>query len=78
MTPEERSARAIAVRALLDDPEITDALRDIEADLVDEWKRCFDPTERENLWRAIKIMDRLKAWMTSAASHDLVALRRVK
>lgn len=78
MTPEERVARAISVRALLDDQNVKDAFAQIEADLVDEWKRCFDAAERDNLWRALNIMDRLKTWLVSAASHDIAALRRAK
>lgn len=78
MTPEQRALRAVAVRALLEDPNIKDALSAIEADLIAEWRKCFDAGERENLWRAVQIMDRLKTWMLSAASHDLTALRRTK
>jgi hypothetical protein len=78
MTPEQRRAQAVAVRALLEDPNVQDAFATIEGDLVAEWKRTFDPAERENLWRAINVIDRLKAWMTSSASHDLTALRRAK
>jgi hypothetical protein len=74
----ERAGRAIAVRALLEDPNIKDALASIEDDLVAEWRKTFDAQERDNLWRAVQIMDRLKTWMLSAASHDLTALRRTK
>ena len=78
VTPAERAGRAIAVRALLEDPNIKDALASIEDDLIDEWRKTFDAQERDNLWRAVQIMDRLKTWMLSAASHDLTALRRTK
>lgn len=76
MTPEEKQARAIAVRALFEDDTLKAALKEIEAELVAEWKRAYDTQERENLWRAMHIMDRLKAWMLSAASYDLTALKR--
>lgn len=78
MNQAERAGRAIAVRALLEDPNIKDALASIEDDLVAEWRKTFDAQERDNLWRAVQIMDRLKTWMLSAASHDLTALRRTK
>lgn len=74
----ERAGRAVAVKALLNDPNVQDAFASIEADLIGEWRRCFDSAERENLWRALSVMDRLKVWMQSAASHDLKALRKVK
>ena len=78
MIPEQRAQRAVAVKALLDDPNVRDAFAAIEADLVAEWKRCFDADERDNLWRAVNIIERLQAWLRSAASHDLTALRRQK
>lgn len=78
MTPEQRALRAVAVRALLDDQNVKDAFASIEQDLTDEWKRTFDTVERDNLWRAINVMERLKSWLTSAASHDLTALKRTK
>ena len=78
MNSEERSRRSAAVKTLLDDPNVREAFAAIEADLVGEWKRCFDAGERDNLWRAVNVMERLQAWLRSAASHDLVALRRAK
>ena len=78
MTPEQRAQRAVAVRALLDDSNVREAFAAIEADLVAEWKRTFDAHERDNLWRAVNIIERLQAWLRSAASHDLSAIRRHK
>jgi hypothetical protein len=78
MTPEQRAARAVSVRALLDDPNVKDAFASIESDIMGEWRRTFDPAERENLWRAINIMDRLQTWLLSGATSDLTALRRAK
>ena len=78
MTPEARAQRAVAVRALMDDQNIQDAFASIEADLQAEWRACRIPQERENLWHALNVMERLQAWLRSAASHDLTALRRVK
>jgi hypothetical protein len=76
VTPEERASRAIAVRALLDDRNVRDAFAAIEADLTAEWKRAQSADERENVWRAVNIIERVKTWLRSAASHDLTALRR--
>ena len=77
-SPEERARRAVAVRALLDDRNVRDAFASIEADLTAEWKRARTTEERENLWRAVDVVERLQAWMRSAASHDLTALRRAR
>ena len=78
MTPEERAARAVAIRALLDDASVKAAFAQIEADLVGEWRRCFDAAERDNLWRALQVMERLRSWLLSGAAGDMAALRRVK
>jgi hypothetical protein len=66
----------VEVRALLDNPNVREAFAAIEADLTAEWRRARAMDERENLWRAIDVMERLKTWLHSAASHDLTALRR--
>ena len=78
MSPEARARRAVAVRALLDDANVRDAFAAIEADLVAEWKAAQAPEERQNLWLAVKNVERLQTWLRSAASHDLTALRRQK
>ena len=76
--PEERARRAIAVKALLDDASIQEAFVSVEADLMDEWRRAKTPEERENIYRAVNVVERLQTWMRSAAAADLTALRRVK
>jgi hypothetical protein len=78
VTPAERAQRAVGVRALLDDQNVKDGFAAIEGELVAEWKRCHDAHERDNLWRTVQLMERLQAWLRSAASHDLTALRRQK
>ena len=77
-SPEERARRAVAIRALLDDANVKAGFAQVEADLTDEWRRCFDAQERDNLWRALNVMDRLQCWLRSGASADLTAIRRVK
>lgn len=78
MTPEELRARAIRMQAFLDDDDIKAAFAGVETELTEEWRRCFDERERDNLWRALQIIDRLKTWMRSAASYDRTQIRRVK
>jgi hypothetical protein len=62
----------------LDDPDIQDGFREIEDEIMAEWRGCFDPAERQNLWLTIRLLDKLQTWMRSAASYDLTAIRRVK
>jgi hypothetical protein len=78
VTAEELNARSIAIRSLLEDPNIQDAFAAIENDLLAEWRRAQTTEERENMWRAVNVMERLKTWLDSNASHDLTALRRAR
>ena len=78
MSVDERAARAAAIRALLDDANVKAAFAQVEADLVGEWRRCFDAAERDNLWRALQVMERLRSWLLSGATGDMAALRRAK
>ncbi len=78
MNREERAVRAARVRVLLADRDVQSAWAEIEADLTREWRSSRAVEERENIWRAINIMDRLKTYLTSYTSDDLSALRRAK
>lgn len=78
MTPDERAMRAVGVRAMLADQNVKDAFDSIDKDLKDEWAVARTPEERERLWLAVNVMERLKTWLQSAASGDLTALRRTK
>ena len=78
MNREERAVRAARVRVLLADRDVQTAWGEIEADLTREWRSSRTLEERENIWRAVNIMDRLKVYLTSYASEDLSALRRAK
>lgn len=75
---DELRARAIRMQMLLDDADIQAAFVDMEADIMGAWKRCHEPSERENLWRAVQGLERLQTWMRSAASYDLTAIRRIR
>lgn len=78
MNREERAVRAARVRALIADRDVQTAWTEIEADLIREWRSSRTLEERENVWRALNVMDRLKTYLTSYASDDLTALRRAK
>lgn len=82
MSPQEREARAIRVRALLEDGDFQSAWDDVKADFIAEWERAHDQAERENLWRAVDILNRVRSrlgsFMTGVARVDgaLSAVRR--
>lgn len=78
MTGEERAARAARLRALLDDADVRDALVAVEADLVAAWQGCFDPSERDNLWRAQHALGLLRSKLSAWAQADISALKRTR
>lgn len=78
MSEEQRGLRAVAARALLDDPTVQEGFAYIAEELTAEWRKSHDSAARENLWLALNIVDRLQDWLRSAASHDLTALKRTK
>lgn len=82
MTPPEREARAIRVRAMLEQPDFQAAWDSVRQDFTDEWARCHDPIERESLWRAVNTLDlvrtRLASFMSGISKIDgaMSAVRR--
>ncbi len=80
MTPEARAARAFRVQTLLDDGDIQQAFADVRADFIDEWTRCHDPAQRENLWRAVHVVERVQQVLASyaIASNAMTELKRSK
>ena len=82
MSPEERRARAFRVQAMMEDGEINTAFNDIEQEFMDEWKRCHTAEERENLWRAVKVVSlvrqRLANYASAASDGSMSAIKRIK
>lgn len=77
----ERAALGARFREAL--PDIQDGLDHIEAEYADEWARCFDSSERENLWRAVQVVRKLKAHFGeivssgTVATHQLTEIKRL-
>lgn len=73
MTPNQRSQRAVQFRAALEDGIIRETLDEIEARLTIEWKATCDAQERDNLWRSVQILDRMRSFMAeSMADTDAI------
>ena len=66
----------------MEDGEIRSAFSDIEQEFIEEWKRCHVTEERENLWRAIKVVSlvrgRLANYASAASDGSMSAIRRLK
>ncbi len=80
MTPNEIDARAAVFRGALEDGVISEVLNEMEQQFTDEWKRCRDALERDNLWRSVMILGMLRQRLGVIAnsSGDLSAIRRAR
>lgn len=77
----ERAALGARFREFL--PDIQDGLDAIEREYAEEWARSFDTVERENLWRAVQVVRKLKGHFGeivsggTLATHQLTELKRL-
>lgn len=70
MTPEQRRARGIATRVLLDDPNVRDAFDTIEADIAAEWGRSCWPIKQKRLWHDLQAVRRLRQTLARFAAQS--------
>lgn len=77
MTPAERAGRAARYAALMEDGELGEAFDKIERDFSEAWKTTFDATERDNLWRAVQVVKKVREHFTIAISDGRVANHRI-
>jgi hypothetical protein len=82
MTPEQRRVRASRIRELMQDGEIAAAFDDVKAQFVSQWETCRDAAERDNLWRAVDVVNRVRGSLAAMAAGEpdgsVSAIRRVK
>lgn len=75
MSPEQRRARGIASRILIDDPNVREAFEAIEADIMTEWGRSdwvatVWPFRRHRLWHDLQAVRRLRQTLASFAAQS--------
>lgn len=78
----ERAALGSRYKEHLDDFHA--AIDAVEAQYAGAWADTFDPAERDNLWRAVRVCRKMKehfgqlAGDGQVASHQLTELKRLK
>jgi hypothetical protein len=72
MTPEERAARGVRFRELLDG-DLGEALDAIERDITAELLNNSDRDQRDNLWIAARQVRKLREYFVQAATDGRVA-----
>ncbi len=69
----ERAATGARYRELLQGGEVTAALDAIEQQYADELLNSHDSDQRENLWRAVQVVRKIKAQFGSLAGNGRLA-----
>lgn len=69
MTPEQRRARGIGTKVLIDDPNVKEAFEVIEADIMAEWGRSWWPVKQRRLWHDLQAVRRLRQTLASFAAQ---------
>lgn len=77
MTPAERAGRAARYAALMEDGELSEAFDRIERDFAEAWKTTFNAEERDNLWRAVQVVKKVREHFATAISDGRVANHRI-
>jgi hypothetical protein len=60
VTPEDRAARGIRARQLLQSEEVQQALAEVEADIVAEWRKSPWFWRQRMKWNELRGLDRLR------------------
>jgi hypothetical protein len=77
----ERAALGARFREVL--PDIQGALDSLASEYADEWARTHVAEERENLWRAVQVVKKLKSHFGeivssgTLATHQLAEIRKL-
>lgn len=80
----DRAAKGARYREMLQSGEVTEALDGIERQYADAWALCFNAEERENLWRGVQVVRKVRehfgqiAGDGKLATHQLSELKRLK
>lgn len=69
MTPEQRRARGIAAKLLVEDETVKAAFADLEAEIVSEWRRTVWPWRQRMKWNELRGVERLRQRLASYAAQ---------
>jgi len=77
VTPEERAARGVRFRMMLDG-ELGEAFDAIEADLSRALLDCHVATERDALWQAVQVARKLRLHFVEGATNGKLATHQMQ
>jgi hypothetical protein len=73
----ERAARGARYQEILQSGEVTEALDAIEGQYADALLSCFDAAERDNLWRAVQVVRKVKKHLGELAGDGRLASHQI-
>ena len=65
--------RGSRAKALLDDELLSEAFKAVHAGLIETWTECDKPEERERIWVAVGLLDKIKSALIVAVADGKVA-----
>ena len=69
MTKEERAARGIRARLLLESAEVQQAFAEVEKDIIGEWRRSWMPWRQRMKWNELRGLERLRDRISNYAGQ---------
>lgn len=69
MTPEERRARGIRAKLLIESADFQAAIAELEAETIDGWRKSFWSFTRERRWHELRGLERIKNKLASYAGQ---------
>jgi hypothetical protein len=69
MNQQERAARGIRARELLNSAEVQAAFAEVEAEIIGEWRKTVWPWRQRMKWNELRGLERLRSRLASYAGQ---------
>lgn len=69
MTPEERRARGIRAKLLIESADFRAAMDELEAETIAGWRKSFWTFTRERRWHELHSLERIRNKLANYAGH---------
>lgn len=71
MTPDQRASRSARYYEISHDGALDELFTSVETSIAEDWKATFDAFERDNLWRSIQLLRKLRQHLQSGITAGL-------
>lgn len=77
MTLQSDKERGQAAKRLSDDPAFQDACNAVERALLERWRASLTADDRERLWMAVNLLEKLRGWIVGAMRTGEFAAKQI-